>query len=361
MVGFMNSAASSSSSSSDAATPAPSSDTAAAAGPVRVAYLGPEGTFTEQALRDMQEEGFVPADAEAVPVTSPRAALDMVRAGDADYACVALESSVDGPVSQTEDALAYGEPLQIFHEVLVPVVFSILVRPGEGGAAADLSSISTFTTHPVAEAQVRNWIAENIPNARFIPASSNGAAAQAVAEGKADAAAAPARAGDIHHLRAVAEGVADIQGAYTRFVLIGRPSKPTGRTGHDRTGVILTLQNRPASLLDALAELSTRGVDMSRISSRPLRREDGTRMGMYMFHVAIVGHIDDAAVAEALAGLYRSTESVRYLGSWPAADEVMRPGAHDGSRDRVNRHAGSAPPSYTASHQWIANLQEGRQ
>lgn len=328
---------------------------------MRVAYLGPEGTFTEQALRDMQEEGFVPEDAEAVPVTSPRAALDMVRAGDADYACVALESSVDGPVSQTEDALAYGEPLQIFHEVLVPVVFSILVRPGEGDAAADLSSISTFTTHPVAEAQVRNWIAENIPNARFIPASSNGAAAQAVAEGKADAAAAPARAGDIHHLRAVAGGVADIQGAYTRFVLIGRPSKPTGRTGHDRTGVILTLQNRPASLLDALAELSTRGVDMSRISSRPLRREDGTRMGMYMFHVAIVGHIDDAAVAEALAGLYRSTESVRYLGSWPAADEVMRPGAHDGSRDRVNRHAGSAPPSYTASHQWIANLQEGRQ
>lgn len=347
---------------------------------MRVAYLGPEGTFTEQALRDMQEEGFVPTDAEAVPVTSPRAALDMVRAGDADYACVALESSVDGPVSQTEDALAYGEPLQIFHEVLVPVVFSILVRPGEGstgegGAAAGadvgtaagadatayLSRISTFTTHPVAEAQVRNWIVENIPNARFIPASSNGAAAQAVAEGKADAAAAPARAGDIHHLRAVADGVADIQGAYTRFVLIGRPAKPTGRSGHDRTGVVLTLQNRPASLLDALAELSTRGVDMSRISSRPLRREDGTRMGMYLFHVDIVGHIADAAVAEALAGLYRSADSVRYLGSWPAADEVMQPGAHDGSRARVNRHAGSAPPSYTASHQWIANLQEGRQ
>ena len=84
---------------------------------MRVAYLGPEGTFTEQALRDMQEEGFVPADAEAVPVTSPRAALDMVRAGDADYACVALESSVDGPVSQTEDALAYGFVDQVISSV----------------------------------------------------------------------------------------------------------------------------------------------------------------------------------------------------------------------------------------------------
>lgn len=346
-----------------------------------MAYLGPEGTFTEQALRDMEQAGYFAGLGDAatvhpIAVNSPRVALDLVRAGEADYACVAIESSVDGPVSHTEDALANGEPLQIYHEVLVPVEFSILVRPG-----MELDAVRTFTTHPVAEAQVRGWVEKNLPEVRFIPASSNAAAAAAVADGEADAAASPARAGVIHGLDALATGVADVAGAYTRFVLVGRPGKPTAWTGRDRTGVTLTLQNRPASLLDALAELSTRGVDMSRISSRPLRAEDGTRMGMYIFHVDIVGHIDDAAVAEALAGLHRSTESVRYLGSWPAADEVVAgsgaglAGATGTGNDRggsdadgaggaggagTRRHSGSAPPSYAASHQWIADLKEGR-
>src|SRR5699024_5402222 len=130
----------------------------------------------------------------------------------------AIESSVDGPVSHTEDALANGEPLQIYQEVLVPVEFSILVRPG-----VSAESVETFTTHPVAEAQVRGWVGENLPGVRFIPASSNAAAAAAVAAGEVDAAASPARAGEIHGLEALAAGVADVAGAYTRFVLVGRP------------------------------------------------------------------------------------------------------------------------------------------
>lgn len=323
---------------------------------VRVAFLGPEGTFTEQALKQFKQLGAVPEEATEIPVTSPREALDMVRDGETDFACVALESSVDGPVSQTEDALTYGKPLQIYREVLVPVVFSILVRPG-----TKLEHIKTLTTHPVAEAQVRNWVAENLPDVSFVPASSNGAAAAAVKVGQADAAAAPARAGEIHQLDAVAEGVADVAGAQTRFILVGNPGKPTERTGNDRSGMVLWLPNVPSSLLDAIAELSTRQVDMARIGSRPRRtgeKGEGAANGNYVFHIGIVGHIEDAAVAEALAGLYRRAEDVRFLGSWPSAEPL--PVAESSTTHPLHRHAGSAPPNYAESSRWIEELKSGQ-
>lgn len=310
--------------------------------PTRVTFLGPRGTFTEQALQNFITAGQLPAGTEGVPVNSPKAALDAVRAGDADYAVVALESVVDGPVAQTEDALAFGEPLQIIYETLVPVVFSILVRPG-----TRLEDVRTFTTHPVAEAQVRGWIAEHLPHAEFLPATSNGAAAQTVAEGGADAAAAPARAGELHNLQPLAESVADVRGAYTRFVLVQRPGAITPRTGDDRTGVIFTLKNQPASLMTALSQLATRNVDMSRISSRPTHDEDSP----YAFHVGIVGHIEDASVAEALAGLRRSTDELRFMGSWPRAVLDGQPNVPP---------AGSTPPDYSESQEWVRTLLERR-
>lgn len=327
---------------------------------IRLGFLGPVGTFTEQAAHNFVRAGHVArayaagagaataeGDVTLVPFDSPGEVLGSLRAGEIDYACVALESSVDGPVSQTEDALATGSPLQVFYETLVPITFSILVRPG-----TQLEDIRTFSSHPIAEAQVRQWLRENIPQARFVAASSNGAAARHVAEGAVDAAAAPARAGELFGLDALAAGVADVDNAFTRFILVGHPATPTPRTGHDRTGLILTLENRPASLLDALAELSTRGVDMFRISSRPLRRDGGVMMGTYVFNIGITGHIDDAAVAEALAGLYRSVREVRYLGSWPGDFEPVH--AAGGFA------MGLAPSSYAASHAWIEALKEGK-
>jgi prephenate dehydratase len=302
-----------------------------------VAYLGPRGTFTEQAVLDMTAAGHLPADVTHRPVTSPAEALDLVRAGTVDRAVVALESSVDGPVTQTFDSLADGAPVQILREHDVPVVFSVLVRPG-----TRLEDVRTFTTHPVARAQVRRWAAEHLPHAEFIPASSNGAAAAAVAAGEADAAAAPARAGDIHGLESLAEGVADIAGARTRFVLVGLPQEPTPRTGHDRTAIVLQVPNVPASLVMALMELATRRVDMSRIESRPTREKAGT----YDFHVELVGHLEDCAVAEALAGLHRYCDRIRFLGSWPQEGWV---GGEDGPD-------GSVPPDYAASWDWVQGL-----
>lgn len=320
---------------------APSAETPAAGIPT-VAFLGPRGTFTEQALQDFIAQGHLPPSTVTLPLESPGAALDAVRSGRADYACVALESSVDGPVVQTEDALTSGDPLQIFRETTVSVAFSVGVRPGVtlGGP----HPIRTYTTHPVAQAQVRQWVAQHLPGAEFLPATSNGAAAQAVAEGRADVAIAPRRAVALYGLDEVAHSVADVPGAETRFVLVGRPCPPLPATGNDRTGIAFTLPNRPASLLSALTELSVRGVDLSRISSRPTRRG----LGVYVFHVGVVGHIEDAAVAEALAGLRRTCEWVRFLGSWP------RDAAH-----RLEAGAGSRPPEYSESLAWVASLREG--
>ena len=244
-----------------------------------------------------------------LPVGSPKEALAAVRSGDADYACVAIENSVDGPVTATFDALADGSPVQIYREVDLPVSFSILTR---GKSAQE---IRTFSTHPVAYQQVRGWLEENLPGVEYVPAASNGAAAQAVARGEVDAAAAPARAGEVFGLDALADNIADVEGATTRFVLVGPAGQPTARTGHDRTSVIFTLPNEPGSLVGALQEFAHRGVDLTRIESRPLR----TVFGNYRFHADLIGHIDDQPVAEALRALWLRAVEVVFVGSWPSA------------------------------------------
>lgn len=306
-----------------------------------VTYLGPAGTFTEAALLTMARRGEIdaagPDAVETVPVDSPRAALAAVRRGEADFACVAIENSVDGPVTPTFDALTAGPELQIYREVEIGVEFSILVRPG-----TDPKSVRTFTTHPVAYPQVRDWVDANLPGVEVHHASSNAAAAHLVADGAHDACAAPARAGELLGLEAIAEGVADVRGARTRFVLVGRPGVPTPRTGADRTSVSFTLANAPGTLMQAMNEFAVRDLNLSRIESRPTR----TSLGTYRFHIDVAGHIDDPSVGAALAALYRRAENLRFLGSWPAAQGtvVLEEG----------------PPDVSAALEWVEKLKDGR-
>lgn len=283
-----------------------------------VAYLGPQGTFTEAAAF------LLAPDAEFIPASSPADALARVSTRRADFAVVAIENSVDGPVTPTFDALAANEGLQIYAEIDLDVAFSIAVRPDFSGIPA------TFTTHPVAWQQVQVWVSSNLPGVRFIPASSNADAARMVADGSVDVAAAPARAVELYGLRSLADGVADHKGARTRFVLVGSSGKPAQRTGNDRTSVVFTLPNEPGSLVRALNEFAVRGVDLTRIESRPTRSGFGT----YRFFADLRGHIDDAPVAEAIRALYLHAEHLQFLGSWPAATpEVGDTG--DDSRARL--------------------------
>ena len=305
----------------------------------RIAYLGPQGTFTEAALLKMSDGGMLPHGVGAdevipVPAESTTGALAAVRGGDADYACVPIENSIEGSVLPTLDGLATGTPLQIFAELTLDVSFTIAVRGGTH--AGDVATVAAF---PVAAAQVRNWLAEHLPSARTVPANSNAAAAGDVAEGRADAGVSTALATKRYGLTALASDIVDEPNARTRFVLAGPPAPPPGRTGADRTSVVLRLDNVPGALVAALTEFAVRDIDLTRIESRPTR----TGLGTYIFFLDWVGHIDDDAVAEALKALHRRCSEVRFLGSWPTGAAV-----------------GATPPELDEASRWLARLREGK-
>ena len=305
---------------------------------VRIAYLGPEGTFTEAALLQMTAAGLVPDPApdalRRLPIESTTAALDAVRNGDADYACVPIENSIDGSVMATLDSLAIGSPLQVFAETTLDVAFSIVVKPGR--AATDVHTVAAFS---VAAAQVRQWLTAHLPGTELRPAYSNADAARQVAEGNADAGVTSPLAAAHWGLAALADDVVDEPNACTRFVLVGLPGPPPARTGADRTSVVLRIDNTPGALLAALAEFGIRGIDLTRIESRPTR----TELGTYLFFADCVGHIDDDAVAEALKALHRRCADVRYLGSWP-----------------TGAPAGVLPPPADEASRWLARLLSGK-
>lgn len=304
----------------------------------RITFLGPAGTFTEAALNQLTTAGMVPGvgrgDVRPVPTDSTPAALDAVRAGHADYACVPIENSIEGGVLPTLDNLAMGSPLQVFAETTLQVTFSIVTAPGR-----DTAGIRTVAAHPVAAAQVRRWLAANLPDARVVPANSNAAAAEQVAAGDVDAGVSTALAAAQRGLTALAGDVIDEPNARTRFVLVGAPGPPPPRTGADRTSVVLRLDNVPGALVAALTEFGIRGIDLTRIESRPTR----TELGTYLFFADCVGHIDDAAVGEALAALHRRCGAVRFLGSWP-----------------TGATAGAVPPQSDEAARWLAGLRDGR-
>lgn len=301
----------------------------------RIAYLGPEGTFTESALLRMSANGAIPGGGEPVllPTESTPAALEAVRSGDADYACVPIENSIEGSVLPTLDSLATGTPLQIYGELTLDVAFSIVVRRG-----TEPHRIHTLAAFPVAAAQVRRWLAENLPNVEVLPANSNAAAAREVAEGRCDAGVSTPLAAVRYGLSTLAEGVVDEPNARTRFVLVGPPGAPPARTGADRTSVVLRIDSSPGALVSALNEFGIRDIDLTRIESRPTR----TELGTYVFFLDCVGHIDDSAVAEALKALHRRCSDVRYLGSWPTGSAV-----------------GSVPPHLDAADRWLDRLRDG--
>ena len=222
-----------------------------------IAYLGPEGTFTEAALLQMIDAGMVPQHSPAavrpVPVDSTPATLDAVRDGAAAYACVPIENSIDGSVIPTLDSLAIGTPLQVFAELTLDVAFSIVVKPGR--TAADVHTLAAF---PVAAAQVRRWLAAHLPTVELRPANSNADAAQQVADGHVDAAVSSPLAGVQRGLSTLADGVVDEANARTRFLLVGRPGQPPARSGADRTSVVLRIDNAPSALVSALAEFGIR-------------------------------------------------------------------------------------------------------
>ncbi len=299
----------------------------------RLAYLGPAGTFAHAALLGMP----VSADAELVPCGSVVSAIDAVRAGEVDGALVPLENSVEGAVAATLDELARGSALVIEHETYLPVVFDLLVRAG-----TQPSDVRSVATHPHAEAQTRRWLAETLPGADVTLLGSTAAGAEAVARGEYDAAIAPPVAGDLYGLQRLAKDIADNGGAVTRFVLLGRPVSPSAPSGNDRTTLVAYLRaDHSGALLEILTEFAARGVNLTRIESRPTKE----RIGQYCFSIDCEGHIADERVGDALAALKRICADVRYLGSYPRRDGVL---------DAVA--SGRSDRDFVTARDWLARV-----
>jgi prephenate dehydratase len=306
--------------------------------PARYAYLGPEGTFTEQALRSIPAA----AHAELQPCPTVTVALDAVRNGEADGAVVPIENSVEGSVPVTLDELATGEPLMITREMTVPVAFSLLARPGTAP-----HDIAVVATHPHAAAQTRRWLALHLPDAEVVHASSTASAAAAVADPASgwDAAIAAPVAGEHYRLATLAKEIGDNPDAMTRFVLVSRPGPPPPRTSADKTSLVAFMrEDHPGALLEILEQLTMRGVNLTRIESRPT----GAALGDYCFSIDCEGHVQDARVGEALMGLRRVCADVRFLGSYER---------HDGKPASVR--PGTTDAEFADASAWLARLRGG--
>jgi len=299
------------------------------------AYLGPEGTFTEAALRAVAPE------VDALPCPTISAALAAVRDGAAERAVVPIESSVEGIVAATLDDLATGPGLVIEAELHLPIAFALLVRPGTA-----LGDIKRIGSHPQAMPQCRGWLAANLPDAEWLPASSNAEAARLVADSQLDAALAGAFAADRYGLAIAAGDVQDRANAITRFVVVAPPGPLPAPTGTDRTSVAAFLaDDRPGALLEFLTEFAVRGINLTTIQSRPT----GDRLGEYYFFIDCEGHVDDARVGEALIGLRRVCTQVRFLGSYARCD---------GGSTQVRR--GTSDAEFAEATAWLGRLRFGR-
>jgi prephenate dehydratase len=305
----------------------------------RFAYLGPEATFTEQALRTIPE-------AEAgtrLPARSVPEALDAVRSGEVDAALVPVENSIGGQVGVSLDELVAGSPLMITREVVLPVQFVLV-----GRADRPLGTITEVAAHPQSGAQCRGWLRTHLPGAVVIDVLSNGAAAAGVADGQYQAAVCAPIGAVRYGLAVLAKEIADHAEGMTRFALVRRPMRPPAPTGDDVTTLAVSISHdRVGALLAVLTELAVRGVNLTRIESRPT----GERLGRYTFFLDCDGHVVEARLGEALGGLRRVCDDVRFLGSYPRAGI--------GTGGRAVPAPGLSDRDFAEAAEWLAHLRAG--
>jgi prephenate dehydratase len=297
-----------------------------------IAFLGPSGTFTEEALRS--EPGLAKAQLRALP--SFIHVLAAVTDGAADLGFVALENSIEGTVSVTLDQLVFERDLRIVGEVVLPVTQNLLAPAGT--RVPDIHRIVSF---PHATGQCRAWLSANLPDVEEVAARSTAEAARLVGQGGEPGAAAigTTLAAELYGLEVLVPRIEDRAGNSTRFVLVARPE--TGipaPTGHDKTSIVcFQSSDHPGSLHGILGQFSARDLNLVKLESRPTKRE----LGEYCFIVDFEGHVADEVVADCLRDLHASLRKLKFLGSYPAA------GAHGPARRRDVEQA------WQAADRWI--------
>ena len=282
-----------------------------------IGFLGPSGTFTEEALRS--DPGLAVADRRPLP--SFVHVLSAVSGGAVDYGFVALENSIEGTVSIALDQLVFERDLLIVGEVVLPVTQNLVAPPGT--TVRDINRIVSF---PHATGQCRSWLTENLPEVEEVAATSTAEAVRQVGAalnaGTADghtAAIGTALAAELYGLEVIAPGIDDHLGNSTRFVLVA--PQDTGipaPTGHDKTSVVcFQSSDHPGSLHGILGQFSARDLNLVKLESRPTKQG----LGEYCFIIDFEGHIADVVVADCLRDLHAGLRHLKFLGSYPAAGE----------------------------------------
>lgn len=267
--------------------------------PLRVAYLGPEGTFSQMAARKLF--GLQPRYRECATID---AVFDAVRSKDATYGVVPFENSTEGAVSMTSDALLEGD-LLIRQELVMPVAQCLLSR------AASLGAIQTVYSHPQALAQCRSWLAKHLPRAQVVQATSTAAAARESREDDRAAAIGSAIAAELHDVPVLRSNVQDRPENATRFVVIARDDAPP--SGEDRTTIAFGVVDQKGALRRVLSVFEEHDVNLTRIESRPSRRE----AWHYVFLVDVEGHRKEPRLGGALRDVERLADFVKVVGSYP--------------------------------------------
>lgn len=279
------------------------------ASPLRVGFLGPLGTFTEQALRSQPDLAVATW---SLFRTMPDV-LDAVEQGELDYGFVAIENSIEGMVNLTQDELAFNHDLLIQREVVLDIEHCLLGVPG-----ARLEDVKVVQSIPVASAQCHAFLRRTLPNADLKAANSTAEAARIVGEERDPglAAVAPRVSAELYDLDILAADIADHPGNQTRFVLVAKQGVPAP-TGHDKTGLVVYQRaDEPGSLISILQEFAARRINLSNLISRPTKAGG---LGDYCFVIYAEGHIADDVLADAVRGLHVKQGGVKFLGSYPAA------------------------------------------
>ena len=298
-----------------------------------IAFLGPRGTFTEEALLTQPDL----AGAELVPHRSMPDVLAAVEAGHADLGFVAIENSIEGTVNVSLDSLIFERDLLIQREVVLPITLNLLAPPG-----TTLDGLRRVVSFPHALAQCREFFATALPDIEVVAATSTAEAARLVGEERPEATAAigTALAASIYGLDVLAADVEDHPDNATRFVLVARDGIPAP-TGHDKTSIVCFQHtDQPGSLHSILGQFSARNLNLTKLESRPTKGG----LGQYCFVIDLEGHVDDEVVADCLRDLHAALPSLKFLGSYPAA------GDHGPALRR------DADAAWKAADAWIADL-----
>jgi prephenate dehydratase len=302
----------------------------------RVAFLGPPGTFTEEALLSDAEL----AGRDLVAIDSIPEVVAAVERGDADFGVVPVENSIEGSVNVTLDLLDFESDLLIQGEIVRPVSLSLLARPG-----TKLKDVRTVISFPTATAQCRDWLNRRLPKAEVAAANSTAGAAEQVARSRAQGVAAIGThlAAELYGLDALASDIEDHPDNATRFLVVGRGVPAP--TAYDKTTIVCyQRRNQPGSLVSILQEFAARSINLTRLESRPTKEG----LGSYCFVIDCEGHVTDELVGDVLRNLAAKQGGVKFLGSYPAASTEA---------GRARRH--TAGQAWRDAVRWVEELRAG--